>query len=170
MSNSDGTSLYATIHSSPMYKKVSVEKWQTISCTPCCAIAFFRFQQSLFLIVPWRYSSWRSPLCCPRGQPYPEMTRKNWMLAGCFEWPREETAPELLLWMCLLFSLLDKNIPNGKILIRILHYRLGQDPIGFMLNLCLLLGWSPVLDAMWCIWYTERKVFPLAQIQSWTWQ
>lgn len=49
--------------------------------------------------------------------------------------------------MPLLLSLLDKNIHNGKILMRILHYPLGQDSIGFMLNLCLLLGRSPVSDA-----------------------
>lgn len=55
------------------------------------------------------------------------------------------------LGMCPVLSFLNKrdgNIPNGKILMRRLCYPLGQDPTGFMLNLCLLLGWSPASDAM----------------------
>ena len=60
----------------------------------------------------------------------------------------------LPLWMCPF----DRNIPSGNILMKRLCYLLGKNPTGFLQNLCLALGLSPVSDTMWYIQYIGRKV------------
>lgn len=42
--------------------------------------------------------------------------------------------------VCTMPTLLDRNVPNGTVLMRRFSYPLGQDPFGVMMNLCLVLG------------------------------
>lgn len=103
-------------------------KRHSTSCIPYWVVALFLVQQSLSVLFLCKRSSWRSPPCYPKGQPYPKMKDLD-AIAGCLNWPGEWSAPDsLALNLPPLFSLLDKILHNGKNLNEDTSLSIGPGP------------------------------------------
>lgn len=122
--------------------------------------------QNIFIIYSWKLekavSSQGSLSHCHDGEPPYRTTRRRWRVEQtCLSQRRQCTVWERGPLPCALvyLSLWDRNTPNGWTSLRKLSYPSGQDPTDFILNLCLVLGWSPASDVVWCTWYSVRNVY-----------
>lgn len=123
--------------------------------------------QNIFIIYSWKLekavSSQGSLSHCRDGEPRYRTTRRRWRVEQtclsqcrqCTVWERQR--PSHVPWFTFLYEM--ETPPNGRTSLRKLSYPSDQDPTDFMLNLCLVLGWSPASDVVWCTWYSVRNVY-----------